>query len=166
FSAKGAAQVRWSRLSKLSKKPWAPEPRACTIRSGIRSWSKWVIFSRRMKSLSCAGPMTHALREDWWTAISSSWYVASGPWGGGARSLSRDPSWYLPSLTGPAPRVLALLLVSLSVLAAASSSKTGDTEPAGGAPGAEYSLDLVSLYGRLPATLPTTFACFSAGISV
>jgi hypothetical protein len=27
-------------------------PRACTMRSGMRSWSKWVIFSRRMKSSS------------------------------------------------------------------------------------------------------------------
>jgi hypothetical protein len=25
----------------------AANPRACTTRSGIRSWSKWVIFSRR-----------------------------------------------------------------------------------------------------------------------
>jgi hypothetical protein len=30
--------------------------RACTIRSGIRSWSEWVIFSLRMKSSSSAGP--------------------------------------------------------------------------------------------------------------
>src|SRR5690554_7367395 len=64
-----------------AKKPWAPEPRACTMRSGMRSWSKWVIFSRRMKSLSSAGPRTPALSEDWLSAISTPWLVVSGPMG-------------------------------------------------------------------------------------
>ena len=39
-----------------SKKPWAPNPRAWTTRSGIRSWSKWKIFSRKWKSSSSDGP--------------------------------------------------------------------------------------------------------------
>src|SRR5690606_24475774 len=59
----------------------APEPRACTMRSGMRSWSKWVIFSRRMKSLSSAGPRTPALSEDWLSAMSTPWLVVSGPMG-------------------------------------------------------------------------------------
>ncbi len=44
-SCRKPALVRW-RIDLVGwKKPWAPEPRACTIRSGMRSWSKWVIFS-------------------------------------------------------------------------------------------------------------------------
>ena len=55
-----------------------PAPRACTTRSGMRSWSKWVIFSRRMKSSSSVGPRAPALqrvvvvgdapRPGWWSA--------------------------------------------------------------------------------------------------
>ena len=40
-----------------------PEPRACTTRSGIRSWSKCVIFSRRWKSSSNVGPRAPAFSE-------------------------------------------------------------------------------------------------------
>ena len=39
-----------------TKTPCAPAPRACTTRSGMRSWSKWVIFSRRWWSCSSVGP--------------------------------------------------------------------------------------------------------------
>ena len=46
-----------------SKIPWAAAPRACTTRSGIRSWSKWVIFSRKWKSSSRVGPREPALSE-------------------------------------------------------------------------------------------------------
>ena len=46
-----------------SKTPCAAEPRAWTIRSGMRSWSKWVIFSRRMKSSSSVGPRRPAFSE-------------------------------------------------------------------------------------------------------
>ena len=49
--------------SYASKYPCAADPRACTIRSGMRSWSKWVIFSRRMKSSSSVGPRSPALSE-------------------------------------------------------------------------------------------------------
>src|SRR5665811_2190247 len=41
----------------------AAEPRACTIRSEIRSWSKWNIFSRRTKSSSRVGPRAPARSE-------------------------------------------------------------------------------------------------------
>jgi hypothetical protein len=43
--------------------PWAPAPRACTTRSGMRSWSKCVTFSRRWWSCSSVGPRAPALRE-------------------------------------------------------------------------------------------------------
>ena len=39
-----------------TKVPCAPVPRAWTTRSGMRSWSKWVIFSRRWWSWSRVGP--------------------------------------------------------------------------------------------------------------
>ena len=38
------------------KTPWAAAPRAWTTRSGMRSWSKCMIFSRRWKSSSRVGP--------------------------------------------------------------------------------------------------------------
>jgi len=48
-----------------SKTPCAPDPRAWTIRSGMRSWSKWKIFSRRTKSSSSVGPRSPARSEFW-----------------------------------------------------------------------------------------------------
>ena len=57
------------------KKPCAPEPRAWTMRSGMRSWSKWVIFSRRMKSSSRVGPRAPLLSEFWLSAIGAPWLV-------------------------------------------------------------------------------------------
>ena len=46
-----------------SKTPCAAAPRACTTRSGIRSWSKWVIFSRRWKSSSSSRPPCAGLQR-------------------------------------------------------------------------------------------------------
>src|SRR5688572_13881366 len=45
------------------------------MRSGMRSWSKCVIFSRRMKSSSSAGPRSPAFREFWLSAIRTPWLV-------------------------------------------------------------------------------------------
>ena len=59
------------------KKPWAPDPRACTIRSGIRSWSKWVIFSRKTRSSSSVGPRVPARSEFWLSEIGNPWLVVS-----------------------------------------------------------------------------------------
>ena len=42
--------------------PCAAEPRACTMRSGIRSWSKCVIFSLKIKSSSSDGPLSPAFK--------------------------------------------------------------------------------------------------------
>ena len=38
---------------------------ACTTRSGMRSWSKWKIFSRKWKSSSSAGPRSPCRRVFW-----------------------------------------------------------------------------------------------------
>ena len=48
------------------------------MRSGIRSWSKWVIFSRRMKSSSSVGPRSPAFSEFWLSATGTPWLVVSG----------------------------------------------------------------------------------------
>jgi catalase len=47
FFWKGAARVIAERSLVHSKVPLAPKPLACTTRSGMRSWSKWKIFSRK-----------------------------------------------------------------------------------------------------------------------
>ena len=57
------ARENFAKDSVNSKKPWAAEPRAWTIRSGIRSWSKCWIFSRRMKSSSRVEPRGPAFSE-------------------------------------------------------------------------------------------------------
>ena len=64
-SPKSAARVNSGMAFVHSKKPCAAEPRAWTIRSGMRSWSKWVIFSRRMKSSRRVGPRRPAFSEFW-----------------------------------------------------------------------------------------------------
>jgi hypothetical protein len=60
-----------------SKKPWAAEPRAWTMRSGIRSWSKCWIFSRRMKSSSKVDPRGPAFSEFWLSLSGTPWFVVS-----------------------------------------------------------------------------------------
>ena len=60
-----------------SKKPCTPVPRAWTMRSGMRSWSKWVIFSRRMKSSSRVGPRGLARSEFWLSEIGRPWLVVN-----------------------------------------------------------------------------------------
>jgi hypothetical protein len=60
-----------------SKVPCAPKPRAWTTRSGMRSWSKWKILSRRMKSSSSVGPRSPAFRLFWLSAIATPCEVVS-----------------------------------------------------------------------------------------
>jgi hypothetical protein len=43
----------------------------------MRSWSKCVIFSRRMKSSSSAGPRTPYFSEFWLSATGTPWLVVS-----------------------------------------------------------------------------------------
>ena len=71
-----AARCRSRRTS-----PWAPAPRAWTTRSGIRSWSKCVIFSRRWWSCSSVGPRSPALSEWSESRSRAPWAVVSQrPW--------------------------------------------------------------------------------------
>ncbi len=60
---RNAALVTLAAVPYPLKTPCAAAPRACTTRSGMRSWSKWVIFSRRWWSWSRTGPRGPALRE-------------------------------------------------------------------------------------------------------
>src|SRR5579859_5715366 len=45
--------------------PKAPEPLACTTRSGMRSRLKWASFSKRWKSSKTMGPRSPAVSEFW-----------------------------------------------------------------------------------------------------
>ena len=54
--ARNPALVIFDGGAVASNTPWAPAPRAWTTRSGMRSWSKCMIFSRRWKSSMSVGP--------------------------------------------------------------------------------------------------------------
>ncbi len=43
----------------------------------MRSWSKWVIFSRRTKSSSSVGPRAPLVSEFWLSEIAVPWLVVS-----------------------------------------------------------------------------------------
>ncbi len=74
-----SARVRSVSGSYVSNHPFAPYPRACTTRSGIRSWSKWKIFSRRWKSSSRAGPRGPTRSVFWSSATGTPcWVVNAG----------------------------------------------------------------------------------------
>ena len=60
---RNAAAQMSSRPSSATNVPWAPAPRACTTRSGMRSWSKCMIRSLRWKSSSRLGPRSPAVSE-------------------------------------------------------------------------------------------------------
>ena len=62
MSVRTEAQVSFSIDLVRRNVPWAPAPRACTTRSGMRSWSKCMIFSRRWKSSSRVGPRSPTRR--------------------------------------------------------------------------------------------------------
>ena len=70
------ACVRFSMLFVSLKLPKAPVPRACTTRSGMRSWSKRWIFSRAIWSSSSDGPTCWSLPA--WSQWSGS--VMPTPW--------------------------------------------------------------------------------------
>ena len=71
------AQVRFS-IDWVSRNvPWAPAPRAWTTRSGIRSWSKCMIFSRRWKSSSSVGPRSPTRRLLSVSSTGTPWAVVS-----------------------------------------------------------------------------------------
>ena len=61
------------------------------MRSGMRSWSKCVIFSRRMKSSSSVGPRSPAFSEFWLSAMATPWLVVSTWPPASARTRSSEP---------------------------------------------------------------------------
>src|SRR6266849_11104173 len=56
FAMLGFVQVKW---------PWAPDPFACTILSGMRSRLKTAIFSNSRKSSKTTGPRGPTVSEFW-----------------------------------------------------------------------------------------------------
>ena len=91
-SVKIFARVYFASDFVSSKYPCAAEPRACTMRSGMRSWSKCMIFSRRMKSSSSVGPRGPCFSEFWLSAMTTPWLVVSGG------RLPPACCWYSPPL--------------------------------------------------------------------
>jgi hypothetical protein len=84
------------------KKPCAPAPRAWTTRSGMRSWSKRVIFSRRWKSSSSEGPRGPGFSESSVCSIRTPWSVVRNVPSGSSRFASRSSS--LVGLIGSSAR--------------------------------------------------------------
>src|SRR6218665_2972197 len=127
------------------------------MRSGMRSWSKWVIFSRRMKSLSSAGPRRPALSEAWLSATGTPWLVVR-PWP--ALSASTRPSSPLLAFTpGWATPVLALVLASLRVLAPTIGGASTVLPALGRAAAAPNSLVLLALNGHADTVCATAWSC-------
>ena len=87
------------------------------MRSGIRSWSKCVIFSRRMKSCSSVGPRSPALSELWLSATGTPWFVVSAWPVESTRTRSSEPIVLLSPTTGPPLPTLSDGWRSVTVLA-------------------------------------------------
>ncbi len=137
------------------------------MRSGMRSWSKWVIFSRRMKSSSSAGPRSPALSEFWLSAMATPWLVVSIWPAASTRTLSSEPGRRFSPDGGMSP-VLADALVSLSVLATALADDGSAVWPAGGETALSWpkSSGLPALCGNAPASASTAAAfCVAASIA-
>ena len=86
------------------------------MRSGMRSWSKCVIFSRRMKSSSSAGPRSPALSEFWLSATGTPWLVVSTRPPESTRTRSSGPLPGLKLACGLPLPTFTDALVSVSVL--------------------------------------------------
>ena len=80
-----------------------PTPRAWTTRSGMRSWSKRVIFSRRWKSSSSVGPRGPALSESSVCGTRTPWSVVRAACSGCSRNGSRLRSLLNPPLRSERP---------------------------------------------------------------
>ena len=86
----------------------------------MRSWSKWVIFSRRMKSSSSVGPRRPAFSEFWLSATGMPMFVVSAWPPALTRTRGSEPSLPLnPSSVAGSP-VLTVVFVSVSELAVTS----------------------------------------------
>src|SRR5436190_3929184 len=85
----------------------------------MRSWSKCVIFSRRMKSSSSVGPRTPALSELWLSGICRPWLVVSI---GSSVAVARASCSFLTAcasgaaLLPPRAALLALFLGVIGIL--------------------------------------------------
>ena len=122
------------------------------MRSGMRSWSKWVIFSRRMKSSSSVGPRRPAFSEFWLSAIGTPWLVVSTWPPESTRTRSSGPiAGIEPGGGAPSP-VLAEAFASVSVLPVTAGSGGFAVAPGLGVlEAAPISLDLLALNGKAAA---------------
>ena len=127
------------------------------MRSGIRSWSKCVIFSRRMKSSSKAGPRKPAFSEFWLSATDTPWFVVRTRPPESTRTRS---SGRLPGLNPARADVPAFSdsLLSVSVLPVAAGSDGALATPSGGTRArSPCSASLLALNGMCAAS-----ACVAA----
>ena len=136
------------------------------MRSGIRSWSKWVIFSRRMKSSMRVGPRRPALSEFWLSATGTPWLVVS-PWPvASVRTRSSGPLAGLAPVRGSPLPALAEAFASLRVLPPAEGMGGGKCSPSGArAAAGPYSAGLVRLRGMDAARSPSAATLAATGSS-
>src|SRR4051812_19879995 len=127
----------------------------------MRSWSKWVIFSRRIKSSSAVGPRRPIFREFWLSAILTPWFVVNACPVLSTRTRSSGSMALLTPIDGTPVPTLSDWAASLSVLAPASGDDGAWVTPADGVrAGSPDSDDLIGFDGVSAArSLPdTTFS--------
>jgi hypothetical protein len=114
----------------------------------MRSWSKCVIFSRRMKSSSSAGPRMPARSECWLSATGTAWLVVRVRPLESARTRSSGAiAALIPSSGLPSP-TLSEAAASVSVLAVAAVLGASCVGPGCGAVAiSPYSSALLALNG-------------------
>ena len=132
------------------------------MRSGMRSWSKCVIFSRRMKSSSSVGPRSPAFSEFWLSAMATPWLVVSTWPPPSARTRSSEPIVAFTPGRGVLSPVLSEGFDSLSVLAVTAGEAGSACRPSGGctALSRPSSSGLLAFHG-----ICATNACVSAACS-
>ncbi len=99
----------------------------------MRSWSKWLIFSRSTKSSSTVGPRSPALSEFWLSATSTPWLVVNACPVESTRAPSSESVVALRPGTAPPAPTLADSATSLSVLAPSASTGGLTDSPSTGA---------------------------------
>jgi hypothetical protein len=119
----------------------------------MRSWSKWVIFSRRMKSSIAVGPRRPIFSECWLSATGTPWLVVRWRSAGSTRTRSSGPrSGSRPCGGLPLP-TLSELAISLLVLPVAAGVDGWRCSPTFGVRAASpYSDGLFWLNGMLAAS--------------
>jgi len=86
----------------------------------MRSWSKWVIFSRKMKSSSAVGPRRPIFSEFWLSATFTPWLVVSSRLPSSTRTRSSGRLSGLSPMSGWPSPTLREAMSSVVVLAVAS----------------------------------------------